>query len=873
MKNFKGLVILILTLFYILQIQGIETHDLKRTDTRAVDIEENNVVKQVNNFFNQLQKHPEYFSKKVLLDNHEVSIIDQLKSSNEDSKRGSWPVTKENVNTLLHLINIVISCEYSEITYHYIKLIDKCFSPCTMNKVDVKWYNFKKKNKLNRTLEKCFEDCNSNLFNNFLEHIPPMIFSLAHFVKFTKNVVFKYHDILRILLSWYAYIVQNGNTTINIKGDYDKSMPCLETMILINVQMKNRLERFIVKNCYRLETLSTFQKQVDCKISDLGVSVPYVEFFHDKFDKIKSLTYPNFDDIKNKYVIYSSDSNVDDLIKIIYNEVSYGKINVNWDKNKYALEDIFSFKVKNSINIRTMLQYEKLLVNIIIEIIVRHEIKVLRKIINDNTSNRTDDCNTFLGTIIEFVQKIEAVDDQPIGLIDDLLSIITDLSFICDKIENYNNIDINDTVDKLSMALKNNYLSKFTGSTDISKFLNPLSKMVICVKLHPMISNTFLKQLSIYSVPEFEHLAVNYQNLHTMYNKKVDNDLCLETVKVHEKIEESIEKRLKSCIRNDEKNNLESTENYCLTEFNKEYNQVIIDIANITANTIPEYFVDWAKMLLTLYFNGKNVDLFNGLGKPHTINATNIQDLRTFIYIVKNVLLENQYIKCSCGLLSDSKIGHCSQNKNNRRRKEYINDTKQLRGIRGLDAVYKFEDLFRDIGRRVNTLLNEFRSFTLEFKLYWDGTEKKLDEVQASYQTNTFDIQDGYDYASFYIKWVISIAYSRLIDIFYFVISNKLTVSEDELAKLAKNIENILKIELPKCKPIGLLLRHFISALQELDHDDVNSNINIINDLRHKFEFLGFIEKPLLESNRNISDLIEVFSMETNQLMVVFNVK
>lgn len=79
-----------------------------------------------------------------------------------------------------------------------------------------------------------------------------MVLSLASLVKYATNVVFKYHNILRILLSWYAFIHQNFKT---ISKTQDTLMSRLESINMTNFQTENRLEKFLVKHCYSSEEL------------------------------------------------------------------------------------------------------------------------------------------------------------------------------------------------------------------------------------------------------------------------------------------------------------------------------------------------------------------------------------------------------------------------------------------------------------------------------------------------------------------------------------------------------------------------------------------------------------------------------------------
>lgn len=79
-----------------------------------------------------------------------------------------------------------------------------------------------------------------------------MVFTLAGFAKYIKNVTPKNYDILTILLSWYMYIESYVNK-ISETNFPETTLRHLESIEITNYRVKRYLKRFNLNNCQIIE--------------------------------------------------------------------------------------------------------------------------------------------------------------------------------------------------------------------------------------------------------------------------------------------------------------------------------------------------------------------------------------------------------------------------------------------------------------------------------------------------------------------------------------------------------------------------------------------------------------------------------------------
>lgn len=857
MNNLNVSILFISLSAIILRLGVSETNEnLKLLQKKSYTNGIKNVEKELGQLLRQLQKNQNVITRKVFIDDQEISIVDYFKSPYLNKS-----FTGNYVYELSHLTNIVLSCEYSDITYYYIKLIEFSLEPCILK---IKQTPLNPPNEKLRKINKCFNVYNPGLLYFIREQITPMILTLAGLVRFTKNVVNKYHDIFRILLSWYTYIDQHFNTK-NTNESYKERMSRVDSIIIVNFQMKSRLERFMVENCYHPNMLIKFKIQANNNIAGQQDIEDFNEFFEIIAEKLKPLTYLNFYGVKELFVINFSKSNFKKLITLIAKEISFRFIRIEWNGKKRNIRTVFNTFIKNNIDVETILKFEKLLFEIISEIIIGYELKILKQIMkSNNILNKSEKCNSLQDKINVFLKRLKN-ENQSIYLINNLLKINHDLSLLCFFMKSFekNKYIIKDTIGRMN-RLTNVLISKFIGRTEFGSFLQSLSEMVICAKLHPIISNSFWEQINSYSSSLVGHYVINYQSLHTKYTKEtVNNLLCFKTSSTLRTLE-SIGQEMEICIGYDADDNSESNGS-CFAEFNRQYKDVVVEIANIAVNTFPQYFLDWEKMLLTLIYNMKNIELFDP-DRQDSLRQTHVQYLTTFVDVIKNVLSEYRYIECSCGALLSSfdEVGECPVDMpkmNNLRRNntngEMSTHINQLQIIPELVEVFKYEHYFSTVSNRVAQVLDKIKYGT-KLKLFWDGTEKTLEDVHYDYKMHPFDIQDGYDYLSFFVKWIITIVYSMLVNIIDEMMISQYEPKGNEIIVLETFVEMFLKSDLSGNRTVLNLLPMLIFVIRSFNSQNADDLKNIMNALQDDFEFLNFTTY-LVSTKDTVSNRIQMF--------------
>lgn len=824
MKNFKALTIFLLTFFYSVRpsLCTIDEDFIELTD-----------------IIDAFRKDPDVLQRQVTTDsNEQVNILKYYENS--DVKNS------DILYRLFHIINIVLSCEYSEITFKYIMLIDNSINECTnkikSNKGDTLYHlvNFTVKYYV-------------TYLQTVLPHIKSMILSLASLVKFTKNVVYKYHNILRTLLSWYAFLHQDSLPE-NITQD--KLMSHLESISVTNFQIKNRLERFLVKHCYCLADFKRFQN---------GVNVADEKrIFKINKAKIVKLANPVIKSIENKSVI-NGYKHFKKLIKLLNDQVQ-DTIKVNWENKKIKIRKWFE-SIENSYDISTIILFEKTLIEVVRDVIVSHEIEELENTMNDRRLNinnegkkKTNKCLELLNKVTIYANNITANRsfEQPIDLVKFLLKNKKVLSDLCSTIGSYEGDDkesiINNTISNLKNERKH-VVSSLKDDAEFEKFLNSLSTLKISARLHPIVLHTFWEQSRVYDCPEVARYGIDYQSLHTMYNKSVNNEFCGRTLAPVDALN-SLEDEMSKCLVNDVKTT-------CFSELNEKYDQLIVQIANITVNADERFVIDWEKILLTLIHNKENIELFDAK-KQKDFNDKHIKLVLTFIHTMRSWISEIRFVNCSCGVLSSSEdIGKCpdptSSNWNG-----LITKVDDIKHEKKMKSILEFEWRFKIITDRVQRMFESFRMTTM----YWDGVEKSLELVHERYTQQTFDVQDALDYASYFIKWVIAIPYHELIQIFYEVRFLGFDSISAELPGITKSMDSFFEIKLLKHSAIEYSLPNFILLLGHTkapnNEEKYKMMENDFNQLRNDFSFLNIVDQLQLTIMYQV--WCRQFSLEINKL-------
>lgn len=176
---------------------------------------------------------------------------------------------------------------------------------------------------------------------------------------------------LRIFLSWYAYIYQS-HMTWNKKVSYAEELSRLESAILMtHFQMKNRIVRFSFKHCHFSQEFGKFLQEIYIDYVNM------TNLFRINTDRLQIRATHIIKDLKYKSVISSSFSNIDELMTLLSNGVSDQKTQVILDNNEKDLMGFFDSKINNNFDIAAIIQHERILVGVLSEIISWRVIKVL----------------------------------------------------------------------------------------------------------------------------------------------------------------------------------------------------------------------------------------------------------------------------------------------------------------------------------------------------------------------------------------------------------------------------------------------------------------------------------------------------------------
>lgn len=296
-----------------------------------------------------------------------------------------WPINQSNVHNVFILMDTVLSCEYSELSYSFIQYTETNLLECKQRF---------ELTKLSSTVFDRYKTCTKNVFEelrSMLVHISNMIFTLVEFTKYKMYIVFSKQDIMKILLTWYLQLKRykscthfpplieeeakynNEGKEVNIplyvnseieKRDVIRIENVIETMIVVGSQIKIALKEFITQSCRSRPEFNEFSKYVSDQIQNKDFSeildiirqVPYYLktcVCSDKFGLNGSL-YDN--NLRLKYFLK--------IIKLNKN------ITVEWNKEEWIpIETIYNNHVEHTKSLQTILKYDKFVIGLMTKLV------------------------------------------------------------------------------------------------------------------------------------------------------------------------------------------------------------------------------------------------------------------------------------------------------------------------------------------------------------------------------------------------------------------------------------------------------------------------------------------------------------------------
>lgn len=848
--------IVIFIISYLSTLQPIESISNKKENDQSI----NTIEQQIIDFLNNLATYDsQVFTKKVFFDFKKISLNDYFKISNPGLLVKLFSVTSENINEITHLLNTVVSCELCNITYFFVKLIDVRFESCrnVSNNIDVS-------NKNVTTKQLCYIKHQSKLLTPVLKTISSMILTLAGLLKQTKNFVSKNHEVMKILVSWTAYINHNLQSVPNKKNKnlIDKQ---LDTVIMTNGQVKLYLERYNINSCQSLQEYKKFTENTDNYINEninSSSNNEIDEVYNSKIVEKAVYLNHNFKSNFDVFVFSTTNNNAKELLKLMNNEIVDGNLKIQWNGGSKSMSQIYDSDIQNTPFISLLLKYERITLKVITNIIISYVQKILDKMLKnvDSSVIKSNDCKYYIVKKIDLYIEIFRESDQPLYLINNLVAINKYVWLVCSYMKNP---EINKWKIEQIMSSFRKISSKIFQNSDnihnFSTFLYSLSNILICMKIHPVVTNVYLNKIPFHGFDIFWY-TVDYKLIVTKYLElDKNNSMCAKIDTMLQKLEYFISlKECESVLKN-------ST---CFTEFSTRILFVRNAVLRIIINDCQseEERLEWKKIFLTIEYNTSNVTLLKAWNYKFWMNER-IQIFKTFTLIIRNLLDFRYQIYCNHKLSDKRRTSSTSSNSASEKNVGII-DWKNHPKMKDALKFLNFFETYHMIAR----CLYSVTTMSREHRLYWDGSLKTIYDVSALMNRLTVDLsQDASDFQGFFVKWVFSIGYLGLLDILNDSIVFKHKPVARDIQVLKSSIERLLNEPLFTLLPIKNNIFICLMALESFDGIDLADLKYCQKNLIDELEFVG--ADPRLRPNikDSISNRVKYYSTQLNKIFQLYS--
>lgn len=849
-------------------------------------------------YIKQYLKNIEYdedvLSRKVFIDDNEISISDFFTLSKDvdiNTLEINW---LQDVHKISHLLNIVISCEFSDIIFFIVKFIEVHLKTC-------RWY------------EKM--SCIVKLINLILiptdKYISQMISTLVKLLEYSRAVLSSKQNILKILLSWSLYLddhfIENIKFLTNFHTDENKYFyNNLNSIEIIIFQIQTHLELFVIENCRSLENYKTFKEFIHVNMinhleglefDNYNNSLTY-KLLTNYYIKIQLLTKIESRIQPNKYPFFVTNiicvSGVPKIFTKIMPYINLKLIQIVGFGKKKSLFELCKiycytpFPIDYKTNIEVLLKNEKLLIEIITKLIISLTLDSLQHIMNDNYYNDTDTCSCkdLLNTLNKFITEITN-DGQSLYLINNMVILQNKLWFICNLRKTFNEINkskIYEIVDELNKFNINDAMSinipngKLREECILKSLLSSLSSNLIYIAVHPSLSNLFWERIGFVSFSQISKYIVDFRRLDT-YNKN-NQVLCDKTKEISTtliSIKIRLEKCLKLVVNHDASRSVvniltskKKKQFRCLSKYIKHWMNIKRIITDVIVNQkYEDSNVSLEKILLIIIYNMDNIDLFDM--QPDKI-INNKRSLINFQHEVNNLMelysrvmcpLEDYQSNFTYGIRHDEKSKFSFKNI---LRVHHSEERDDLLKSPELKLLYSYIIFFTYYSGFMEVLINDniINNFSLNIKMYWNGDEKTIDEIYYNYKMHTFQIQDGYDYMIFLVKWIIAVVYSKILDVLNSIIICKCKPEDDILILLTDKLLFFRQLDLIKfvARPVEDIIVMFIDVIDSFDNQNVEIlkeyQIKLINELKYLGISQNSLSEMLTTNRSHIDSILEV---------------
>lgn len=195
----------------------------------------NKIIDDIQKFVNNL-KNNEIISRKVYIDDEEKTIKNVFNPTDksEDISKNDWQITEINLYKISHLLNIVLSCEFSDNIHFFVSLVKNLINAC------------RKTNTIIEAID-CLKKLNENNILKYIrENILKMISTLVKLDECSKSVLSSKKGILNILLprSLFLKEIVTRIHIMSISITYNTIKNYLNSKYITHFYIQKRLESF-----------------------------------------------------------------------------------------------------------------------------------------------------------------------------------------------------------------------------------------------------------------------------------------------------------------------------------------------------------------------------------------------------------------------------------------------------------------------------------------------------------------------------------------------------------------------------------------------------------------------------------------------------
>lgn len=790
---------------------------------------------------------------------NKTSVDGCLELSNAQRAR-KWPITWRNVMGLSLAMKTVLACQYGKSAYSFVRYLTAYLRLCRD-----RGENSRRSTDTGTTgRDECVEKSRLEL-KTFSENISKMMFTLVSFDENLKHSANERQDVIKILVSLYlslkAYVHMtfpktsasgrdtNDEEHENVVNDY------VNTLQVIAVQIEISVEEFVINNCLQSpKEFTIFAKSFD----HLGTATA-AEVFESLTKTSSDLAKYIFSEHVHGNVINTDKGYEEQLLGTLKENV---RKQFKWNEDEWLpVHEIFEKHVRNTRVTENVVRYENLMLRLMAELVLGKVVceleRSLAKTGNGDATNQRSS-HYVVETMSKFISNIHSLKAPKI-----FVNYMIELHYRVDSIVTCFWTDSPDRGRTLFDQLKLENKIRFdygvpwkmvardgdnttaTGPAEIVALHDFFNLFIL-----KNINNTFLNReiigllcdkSSVVMSQPFE-FAVDFKNVHLEWAKFTsDNRDAFESVKksTRDAAREALAK-IVGCY--DIVRSLKSPEHFgdggasaadrvksCFVE----YNRALLTLKNAVRRLFltvhgekyrsEDYF---GKLLLTLYYNSENVDLFDESAQLF-VDDGRVQNLVTFHTVFVDSLAKYDALACvgashTPGSTRDG-ADKISTTKRNAQLGDYLHDFygDDKPASSSLGKTVHTTDGFGRYFRAVKTY-TEFVAANVEafhgarIRFHWHNRRVSVRDVQKELRKNTFDLQGLVEYQYTTVKWIVCALYSILLNILNAMINYRVPSADFRVTCFLEELQYLLTLRFHDFtpRPVNLVFSEFSNIIR-----------------------------------------------------------